>query len=113
MLTTIVILLGAVTTLTASAATAQIPIGNAPAPDHTGSPSLDDDDDGAAARRSAVHCHYSYCESSTLWCFYWAGVTGYDASLGPLPGETRTSLDTCHPATEGEPAPTVAILPVL
>jgi hypothetical protein len=52
----------------------------------------------------SIDCHYRYCESSTSWCYYWAGVTGYDVSLGPLPGETRTALGVCDPAT-GAAAP--------
>lgn len=62
---------------------------------------------------NSIDCHKRYCESSTLWCFYWAGMTGYDVSLGPLPGETRTSVDTCEPATEVAPGPTVTIPPML
>lgn len=59
-----------------------------------------------------IDCHYRYCESSTSWCFYWAGVTGYDISLGPIPGETRTSIGTCDPATEVGPEPTITIPPL-
>lgn len=28
-------------------------------------------------------------------CWYWGGFTGYDVSLGPLPGETITKLGPC------------------
>lgn len=60
----------------------------------------------------SIDCHYRYCESSTSWCFYWGGVTGYDVSRGPIPGETRTSLGTCDPATEVGPEPTFMIPPM-
>ncbi|KAI1393769.1 uncharacterized protein F4822DRAFT_424232 [Hypoxylon trugodes] len=40
-------------------------------------------------------CDYSYCESGSEYCFYWAGVTSYDVSLGPVPGEVRTVIGTC------------------
>lgn len=60
----------------------------------------------------SIDCHYRYCESSTSWCFYWGGVTGYDVSRGPIPGETRTSLGTCDPATEVGPEPTFTMPPI-
>lgn len=44
---------------------------------------------------SSVSCNYRYCDGSTSWCFYWAGVTSYDVSLGPVPGETRTEIGSC------------------
>ncbi|PHH63029.1 hypothetical protein CDD81_6360 [Ophiocordyceps australis] len=40
-------------------------------------------------------CDYAYCDGSSSWCFYWAGVTGYDPSRGPVPGEVRTLIGTC------------------
>lgn len=60
----------------------------------------------------SIDCHFRYCESSTSWCYYWAGVTGYDVSLGPLPGETRTPLGMCDPATL-PPGPGVTQPPAL
>ncbi|OHE95470.1 hypothetical protein CORC01_09203 [Colletotrichum orchidophilum] len=45
---------------------------------------------------SSVDCKYKYCDSSTQYCMYWAGVTGWDPSLGPIPGMTRTSLGACQ-----------------
>lgn len=44
----------------------------------------------------SVNCEYKYCDSNTQYCMYWAGVTGYDPSLGPIPGMTRTSLGACQ-----------------
>ena len=43
-------------------------------------------------------CSYEYCDGQTSWCFYWGGITGYDVSLGPLPGEVRTSIGLCGSA---------------
>jgi hypothetical protein len=44
---------------------------------------------------SSISCDIRYCDGSTSWCHYWAGITSYDPTLGPLPGETRTSLGLC------------------
>lgn len=44
---------------------------------------------------AAPDCDYRYCDGQTSWCFYWAGVTGWDPSLGPVPGEVRTSVGLC------------------
>ncbi|RDA86754.1 hypothetical protein CP532_4208 [Ophiocordyceps camponoti-leonardi (nom. inval.)] len=43
-------------------------------------------------------CDYSYCDGSSSWCFYWAGITSYDVSRGPVPGETRVGLGPCGAA---------------
>ncbi|KAG5925580.1 hypothetical protein E4U42_004159 [Claviceps africana] len=41
-------------------------------------------------------CDYAFCdENGSSWCFYWRGVTTWDASRGVLPGETRVPLGTC------------------
>ncbi|KAJ6446323.1 multidrug resistance protein 1 [Purpureocillium lavendulum] len=42
-----------------------------------------------------VACDYTYCDGSSSWCFYWGGVTSYDMSRGPVPGETRIKLGPC------------------
>jgi hypothetical protein len=60
---------------------------------------------------TSVDCHYKYCDGMTSWCFYWAGVTTYDLSLGPLPGETRTPLGHCtvrDTLSVADPQPTPA-----
>lgn len=49
-----------------------------------------------SAPTPSVDCKYKYCDSNTQYCMYWAGVTGYDPSLGPIPGMTRTSLGACQ-----------------
>ncbi|KAI0115202.1 hypothetical protein F4814DRAFT_311276 [Daldinia grandis] len=41
------------------------------------------------------HCDYSYCNSGSIVCFYWAGYTAWDISRGPLPGEVPTTLGPC------------------
>ncbi|RDA92215.1 hypothetical protein CP533_5711 [Ophiocordyceps camponoti-saundersi (nom. inval.)] len=43
-------------------------------------------------------CDYSYCDGSSSWCFYWAGITSYDVSRGPVPGETRVPIGPCGAA---------------
>ena len=48
--------------------------------------------------QSSVACDYEYCDGISSWCFYWAGVTGYDPLQGPLPGETRSPLGLCNTA---------------
>ncbi|KAF9875556.1 hypothetical protein CkaCkLH20_06937 [Colletotrichum karsti] len=54
------------------------------------------------APTTSVNCLYNYCESSTSYCMYWAGITGYDISLGPIPGMQRTTLGSCQaPASVG------------
>ncbi|KFA74981.1 hypothetical protein S40288_02200 [Stachybotrys chartarum IBT 40288] len=52
-----------------------------------------------AAPTPPIHCDNKICDGKTEWCFYWAGVTSYDQSLGPVPGVTRTALGPCPPAT--------------
>ena len=44
---------------------------------------------------TAVSCHYRYCDGATSWCFYWAGITAYDLTYGPIPGERRTEIGSC------------------
>ncbi|KAI1213098.1 uncharacterized protein F4807DRAFT_457183 [Annulohypoxylon truncatum] len=41
-------------------------------------------------------CEYSFCYQGTNVCFYWAGVTSWDVSRGPLPGEIPTMLGPCE-----------------
>ncbi|KAI1655092.1 hypothetical protein F4813DRAFT_368619 [Daldinia decipiens] len=41
------------------------------------------------------HCDYSYCNSGSNVCFYWAGYTSWDVSRGPIPGEVPTILGPC------------------
>ncbi|KAF0327319.1 hypothetical protein K4K61_007709 [Colletotrichum sp. SAR11_59] len=47
----------------------------------------------------AVDCSYKFCQDSTSFCMYWAGVTGWDVSLGAIPGMQRTSLGSCEALT--------------
>ncbi|KAL0930981.1 uncharacterized protein CTRU02_213716 [Colletotrichum truncatum] len=47
------------------------------------------------APTSTISCSHKYCDNSIQYCMYWAGVTGFDISLGPIPGMTRTSLGSC------------------
>ena len=42
-----------------------------------------------------IACDYAYCDGTSSWCFYWAGVTAYDPQRGPIPGETRTNIGPC------------------
>ncbi|KAI1460610.1 hypothetical protein F4805DRAFT_369262 [Annulohypoxylon moriforme] len=44
-------------------------------------------------------CDYSFCNQGTKVCFYWAGVTSWDVSRGPLPGEIPTMLGPCDNGT--------------
>ncbi|ODA82868.1 hypothetical protein RJ55_01377 [Drechmeria coniospora] len=53
-----------------------------------------------------IACDYSYCDGSTSWCFYWAGVTSYDPFRGPVPGETRVELGPCTVPPPPPPART-------
>ncbi|KAI1467102.1 uncharacterized protein F4812DRAFT_465212 [Daldinia caldariorum] len=41
------------------------------------------------------HCDYSFCNSGSKVCFYWAGITSWDVSRGPVPGEVPTIIGTC------------------
>ncbi|EFQ24995.1 hypothetical protein CGRA01v4_06715 [Colletotrichum graminicola] len=55
----------------------------------------------AASASASIDCKYKYCDGQTQYCMYWAGVTGWNPSLGPVPGMTRTALSGCQvPATE-------------
>lgn len=51
-----------------------------------------------------VSCHYKYCDGSTSWCLYWAGITAYDLTHGPQPGERRTDIGPC-PVPTTTPTP--------
>lgn len=42
-----------------------------------------------------IACDYAYCDGTSSWCFYWAGVTAYDPQRGPVPGETITNIGPC------------------
>lgn len=60
---------------------------------------------------SSISCDIRYCDGSTSWCHYWAGITTYDPTLGPLPGETRTALGKCGRTTSSAtytPTPSAA-----
>ncbi|KAF6839796.1 hypothetical protein CPLU01_01668 [Colletotrichum plurivorum] len=58
------------------------------------------------APTSSIDCDYKYCQNNNQYCMYWAGVTGFDISLGPIPGMTRTSLGTCEaPPSVSQTAP--------
>ncbi|KAF4824017.1 hypothetical protein CGCTS75_v010218 [Colletotrichum tropicale] len=48
---------------------------------------------------TTVDCSYKFCQDSTSYCMYWAGVTGWDVSLGAIPGMQRTSLGNCEAPT--------------
>ncbi|EGY14763.1 hypothetical protein HYQ45_000771 [Verticillium longisporum] len=48
---------------------------------------------------SSVLCNPTYCQDSTLYCHYWAGVTGWDVSLGLVPGMQRSSIGECESVT--------------
>ncbi|KAH8175913.1 hypothetical protein LIA77_04331 [Sarocladium implicatum] len=54
---------------------------------------------------ACLDCDIEYCDGSTSWCHYWAGMTTYDPTLGPLPGETRVPVGLC--GSETFPAVTV------
>ncbi|KAK1981350.1 hypothetical protein LZ30DRAFT_689247 [Colletotrichum cereale] len=55
----------------------------------------------AAPAPTSIDCKYKYCDDHTQYCMYWAGVTGWNPSLGPVPGMTRTGLGVCQvPATD-------------
>ena len=61
-----------------------------------------------AAPSLSVHCDAQWCDGSTSWCLYWAGVTSYNPSLGPIPGEVATQIGTC---TANVPAATTTVTP--
>ncbi|CCF39768.1 hypothetical protein CH063_10509 [Colletotrichum higginsianum] len=50
----------------------------------------------SASTATTIDCKYKYCNNNTQYCMYWAGVTGWDPSLGPIPGMTGTSLGACQ-----------------
>ncbi|KAK7225953.1 hypothetical protein V2G26_013956 [Clonostachys chloroleuca] len=54
---------------------------------------------GAPKPTHSVSCSYEYCDGTSSWCYYWAGITAYDPSRGPIPGVTRSPLGSCDPAT--------------
>ncbi|KAL2874119.1 hypothetical protein SGCOL_010707 [Colletotrichum sp. CLE4] len=66
-----------------------------------------------SAPTPSVDCKYKYCDRNTQYCMYWAGVTGWDPSLGPIPGMTRTSLGACQApptaAVNGTTVPTTMV----
>ncbi|KAM5363118.1 hypothetical protein ACJZ2D_012168 [Fusarium nematophilum] len=48
----------------------------------------------------SIKCDYKYCdERGTSWCFHFVPFTAIDPTLGPLPGETRTSIGPCGTKT--------------
>ncbi|KJZ79018.1 hypothetical protein HIM_01791 [Hirsutella minnesotensis 3608] len=51
-------------------------------------------------------CDYAYCDGTSSWCFYWAGVTSYDIFRGPVPGETRVPLGVCGSGAHSSPMTT-------
>ncbi|KAK2009802.1 hypothetical protein LZ32DRAFT_608094 [Colletotrichum eremochloae] len=54
-----------------------------------------------ASDPASIDCMYKYCDDRTQYCMYWAGVTGWNPSLGPVPGMTRTTLGVCQvPVTD-------------
>ncbi|KAF4977372.1 hypothetical protein FZEAL_6084 [Fusarium zealandicum] len=53
-----------------------------------------------ASPTQSIKCDYKYCdEYGTSWCFHFVPITTVDPTLGPLPGETRTSLGLCGTKT--------------
>ena len=50
-----------------------------------------------AAPSLTVHCDDQWCDGSTSWCLYWAGITSYNPTIGPFPGEVATQIGTCGP----------------
>ncbi|RCI10314.1 hypothetical protein L249_8441 [Ophiocordyceps polyrhachis-furcata BCC 54312] len=82
-----------------------------PGPANTVTPTTTSSPPAATTTRPPVSlpltCDYSYCDGSSSWCFYWAGITSYDVSRGPVPGETRVGLGPCGvTATTSRPAST-------
>ncbi|KAH7162682.1 hypothetical protein B0J13DRAFT_16584 [Dactylonectria estremocensis] len=51
------------------------------------------------ASTHSIDCDYAYCDGSISWCFYFVPFTTFNISLGPLPGERRTSLGPCEVKT--------------
>ncbi|KAH7329258.1 hypothetical protein B0I35DRAFT_473872 [Stachybotrys elegans] len=84
-------ILYAILLLMASATAIVLPQGDEPAePQHQALTT-------ATAYTVTAACGNEICDGTTSWCFYWAGVTGYDRSLGPIPGVTRRPLGPCGP----------------
>lgn len=48
----------------------------------------------------SVSCDHTWCQEGVSMCIYWAGTTGWDVSLGPVPGMTHTTFDEPCSATE-------------
>ncbi|KAK6866161.1 hypothetical protein PG995_002689 [Apiospora arundinis] len=44
---------------------------------------------------STLRCDDEFCSDGSSWCVYWAGITSWDASKGPVPGEKATTIGTC------------------
>ncbi|ORY69975.1 uncharacterized protein BCR38DRAFT_405628 [Pseudomassariella vexata] len=40
-------------------------------------------------------CDYSFCSNGNEWCFWYAGVTGWNPSQGAVPGETHAIIGPC------------------
>lgn len=51
---------------------------------------------------STYSCDIRYCRDGTQFCEYWAGITGWDVSEGPIPGETITALGPCESSGKGK-----------
>jgi hypothetical protein len=52
-------------------------------------------------------CDNAFCSEGSRWCFYWGGVSSYDVTLGPIPGETHTILGACTNVTTTYPGSVV------
>ncbi|KAK9423536.1 hypothetical protein SUNI508_04017 [Seiridium unicorne] len=48
-------------------------------------------------------CDEMFCSQGSQWCFYWGGVSSYDITRGPVPGETHTILGQCTNVTTTVP----------
>ncbi|KAK7908595.1 hypothetical protein PG985_015898 [Apiospora marii] len=44
---------------------------------------------------TSIRCDDEFCSDGSSWCVYWAGITSWDASKGPVPGEKATIIGTC------------------
>ncbi|KFH47958.1 hypothetical protein ACRE_012550 [Hapsidospora chrysogenum ATCC 11550] len=55
-------------------------------------------------------CDLNFCDGKTSWCFYWAGVTSWDPTHGPIPGESLTAIGPCT-LNFGPPIPTPMPVP--
>ena len=59
-------------------------------------------------------CDYAWCDEGTSWCNYFAGITGWDAEKGPVPGTVVTAIGRCDAgggggAGEDGPMPTEVV----